>query len=564
MRHKSVNACRSLQSLRSAYLLSLVAALAAGSASGFAAGLNVEVTLSTRSGPPFYSEYAQYTSWGGINNPNDPQANANFAFEPDGDLGHLSYRIQGTQTLFDPLWEKNFVASGLGRSDWGHGGLHAFAGATGDCQSLVVVQVDDKITFTNTTSQDQAVTIRFVIHGGMSVGAMYSNDGSQILRYGRAAAVAYLAFSGPGGGGGTVNGVFGLDNSPAAPPPESNYGNITPGGWDDGESVEVTMDPGNKSGTFVAHFTVSPGERTYELLQKITLDSRGVAETNYSDTAGLEIVVPPGVSFTSESGNLLTSGSRLVNISTRARVLGGDSVAIGGFIVTGNVPKKIIIRGIGPSLSGFGVPGALADTTLELNQNGTVLATNDNWRETQQTEIQNAGLAPGNELESAIVRTLNPGSYTAVLRGKNNGTGVGLVEVYDLDAPADAKLSNISTRAIVEAGDNVLIGGIIGGGNGSQPKTLIRAIGPSLTAFGVPNALHDPVLELRDRNGALVATNNDWQSDQAAVIQATGLAPSNTKESAIIATLQPTNYTAIVKGAGNTSGVGLVEVYHLQ
>lgn len=544
------------------YVALAMLAIVSGSAAS-AASLDLGVTLSTRSGPPFYSESAQYTSFGGISNPDDPNANAGFAFDPDGELGHLSYRIQGTQTLFDPLWEKNFFASGIAKSDWGHGGLHALAATNGDSISQVGVEIHDLLSFTNSTGQDQQVTIRFVIHGSMSVGAMYSNDGSQVLRYGRASAIAYLAIAGQGAGG-TVNGVFGLNNDPNAAPGEVNYGSITPGGWDDShESVEVTMDAGNKSGTFVAHFTIPPSGRDYELVQKVTLDARGVSEVNYEDTAGLEIIVPSGVSFTSESGNLLTAGSRLVNISTRARVLRGDSVAIGGFIVTGNVPKKVIIRGIGPSLTGFGVPGALADTTLELNQNGTILATNDNWRETQQTEIQNAGLAPGNELESAIVRTLNPGSYTAVLRGKNNGTGIGLVEVYDLDAPADAKLSNISTRAFVEAGDNVLIGGIIGGGNGSHPKTLIRAIGPSLTGFGVPNALQDPVLELRDRNGALVATNNDWQSDQAAAIQATGLAPTNLKESAIIATLQPTNYTAIVKGAGNTSGVGLVEVYHL-
>lgn len=548
--------------IRKCLALILLAILTGSVAS--AASLDLGVSLSTRSGPPFYSEFAQYTSFGGISNPDDPNANASFAFDSDGELGHLSYRIQGTQTLFDPLWEKNFFASGIAKSDWGHGGLHALAATNGDSLSQAGMEIHDLISFTNTTGQDQQVTIRFFIHGSMSVGAMHSNDGSQVLRYGRASAIAYLALSGQGAGG-TVNGVFGLNNDPAAPPGEVNYGNITPGGWDDShESVEVTMDPGNKSGTFVAHFTIPSAGRAYELVQKITLDARGVSEVNYSDTAGLEIIVPAGVSFTSESGKLLTAGSRMVNIASRAEVRGGDSVAIAGFIVTGNMPKKVIIRGIGPSLAAFGVPGALTDTTLELNQNGTILTTNDNWRDTQQTEIQNSGLAPGNDLESAIVRTLNPGSYTAVLRGKNNSTGVGLVEVYDLEAGADAKLANISTRAFINAGDNVLIGGIIGGGNGSQPRVLIRAIGPSLTAFGVPNALADPLLELHDSNGALLVANNDWQSDQAAAIQATGLAPSNAKESAILATLLPTNYTAVVKGANNTTGVGLVEVYHLQ
>jgi hypothetical protein len=139
-----------------------------------------------------------------------------------------------------------------------------------------------------------------------------------------------------------------------------------------------------------------------------------------------------------------------------------------------------------------------------------------------------------------------------------------LIEVYDLEASVDSKLANISTRAFINTGDNVLIGGIIGGGNGSQPKVLIRAIGPSLTQFGVANALQDPLLELRDAQGGIVLSNNDWESDQKTDIEATGLKPGNAKESAILATLLPTNYTAIVRGAGNTSGVGLVEVYHLQ
>jgi hypothetical protein len=311
-----------------------------------------------------------------------------------------------------------------------------------------------------------------------------------------------------------------------------------------------------------------PGETPLKVYQGLDLTGRGlgtgIGVADFGNTVGLAVEVPPGVSFTSQSGALLSAGSRMVNIASRADVLGGDSVAIAGFIVTGNVPKKVIVRGIGPSLSAFGVSGALADSTLELNQNGSVLATNDNWRDAHESEIQATGLAPSNNLESAIVATLDPGSYTAVLRGKNNGTGIGLIEVYDLQPSVDSKLANISTRAFVEAGDNVLIGGIIGGGNGSQPKVLIRAIGPSLTPLGVANALQDPLLELHDNNGALILSNDNWQSDHQAEIQATGLAPTDIHESAILTTLLPTNYTAIVKGANNTSGVGLVEVYHIQ
>jgi hypothetical protein len=228
------------------------------------------------------------------------------------------------------------------------------------------------------------------------------------------------------------------------------------------------------------------------------------------------------------------------------------------------VPKTVILRGVGPSLAGV-VPNPLPNPTLQLNRDNTVLTTNDDWKDTQQTEIQNSGLAPTNNLESAIIRTLDPGNYTAVLRDKNNGAGIGVVEVYDLDTAADVKLANISTRAFIEPGENVLFAGIIGGGNGSQPKVLISGRGPSLVPFGVPNAISDPFLELHDKNGALIASNNDWQSDQKDAIAATGVAPPNPKESALLVTLLPAeNYSAIVKDANGAAGVALVEVYHLQ
>jgi hypothetical protein len=285
--------------------------------------------------------------------------------------------------------------------------------------------------------------------------------------------------------------------------------------------------------------------------------------SNFGNTGKFGMTLPPGVSFTSKGGTLAT-GSRLANISTRADVLGGDNVSIAGFIVTGNVPKKVIIRGVGPSLAGF-VANPMPNPTLQLNRGNTVLTNNDDWKDTQQTEIQNSGLAPSNNFESAIIRTLDPGSYTAVLRDKNNAPGIGVVQVYDLDTAADAKLANISTRAFIEPGDNVLFAGIIGGGNGSQPKVLINARGPSLAPFGVSNPIPDPVLELHDKNGALITSNNDWQSDQKDAIAATGVGPSDAKESALLATLLPgEGYTAVVKDANGASGVALVEVYQLQ
>jgi hypothetical protein len=188
---------------------------------------------------------------------------------------------------------------------------------------------------------------------------------------------------------------------------------------------------------------------------------------------------------------------------------------------------------------------------------------NDNWRDTQETEIAATGLAPTNNLESAIVTTLDPGAYTGIIRGKNIAAGVALIEVYALDQGAAAKLANISTRAFVSTGANVVIAGFILGGNNGDDSTILRGLGPSLTQFGVPNALSDPTLELRNSNGAVILADDDWQDNpaQAAIISAAGLAPTNALESAIAATLSPGQYTALLAGLNNDTGVGLVEVY---
>ena len=250
----------------------------------------------------------------------------------------------------------------------------------------------------------------------------------------------------------------------------------------------------------------------------------------------------------------------LGNISTRLRVDAGDNALIGGFIVTGTQAKKIIARAIGPSLP---VPGALPNPILELRDSaGALLQSNDNWRSDQETEIIATGVPPGNDLESAIVATLpaSNSAYTVVVRGVNDGTGVGLVEVYDLDRAADSKLANISTRGRVEPGDNAMIAGTIVLGQAGQ-RALVRAIGPSLP---VPGALSDPTLELRDGHGTLLRANNDWRSDQEEEIFATGIPPSNDLESAIVVSLpSDAAYTAIVRGVNGTSGVALVEVYGL-
>jgi putative Ig domain-containing protein len=256
---------------------------------------------------------------------------------------------------------------------------------------------------------------------------------------------------------------------------------------------------------------------------------------------------------------------QLLNISTRVRVLTGEKVLIGGFIVKGSIPKRIILRAIGPWLTALGVPGALQDPVLELHELGGTVLTNDNWRSSQAAEIDATHLAPLDDRESAIVATLAPGAYTAIVHGQNNGTGVALVEGYDLDALPDEQLANVSTRGFVSTGDNVMIGGVIVGPSGTQNASVVlRAIGPSLRAAGIQNPLLDPILELHDENGDTIATNDDWKSAQQTAIQATGIPPTNDKESAIVATLAPGSYTAIVRGKNNTTGVALVEAYRIQ
>ena len=257
--------------------------------------------------------------------------------------------------------------------------------------------------------------------------------------------------------------------------------------------------------------------------------------------------------------------SQPTNVSTRLRVETGDNVGIGGFIITGNQSKQILVRGIGPALSQFHIANVLADPIIELHDSTrATIATNDNWKDTQQAAIQATGLAPQNDLESAILMTLSPGSYTVILRGTNQSSGVGLVEVYDLSPADGSKLYNISTRGRVQLGDNVMIGGFILGGDGGGSLTvLVRAIGPTLAQFGL-QALADPTLELHNGNGALIYQNDDWQSDQEQEITDTGLAPSDPHESAIVQTLAPGNYTAIVRGKNSTIGIALVEVYNLQ
>jgi len=263
---------------------------------------------------------------------------------------------------------------------------------------------------------------------------------------------------------------------------------------------------------------------------------------------------------------------QLLNISTRLKVETGDNVLIGGFIVTGSDQKKVIIRGTGPSLANVGIQGFLENPTLQLFQGNTLVRSNDDWKiredgSSQQAEIEATTIAPTNELESAIVATLSPNvNYTAVVRGKDNKIGIGVVEAFDLDQAANSRLANISTRGFVDTGNDILIGGFITG-NGLT-KVIVRAIGPSLPSF-ITNPLQDPTLELKDVNGTTIRSNDNWKiredgMSQQAEIEATTIPPTNELESALVQTLQPGNYTAVVRGKNNSVGTAVVEVYNIQ
>jgi hypothetical protein len=259
-----------------------------------------------------------------------------------------------------------------------------------------------------------------------------------------------------------------------------------------------------------------------------------------------------------------TAPTVLANVSTRLPVGADPNALFAGFIVTGNVNKKVIIRAIGPSLTANGAPlaGRLADPILELHDASTTLETNDNWGDSpNKQQIIDSTVAPTNSLESAIVRSVPPGTYTAIERGVNNGTGIGVVEVYDLDTAADARLVNISTRGFVQTGNDILFAGMAVVGPGSQ-KVIVRALGPSLN--NVPGKMSDPTMELHDGNGATLEANDNWvdSPNKQAIIDST-VAPPNNLESAIVRTLTAGSYTAVVRGVNNGTGIAVVEVYAL-
>jgi arylsulfate sulfotransferase len=268
-----------------------------------------------------------------------------------------------------------------------------------------------------------------------------------------------------------------------------------------------------------------------------------------------------------ENTKFPTVGPRVQNLSTRGTVSSGDNVLINGFIITGSDPTTVVLRALGPSLSGFGLSGVLADPILSVyNSSGVVIATNDNWQtDPGSAFMAQTGFAPSNPAESAaLVTNLAQGAYTVVVRGQNSTQGISLAEVYEIYGPGlNSKLGNVSGRSFVDTGDNVLISGFIIG-DVERATVVVRALGPSLGSFGVSQPLSDPVLTIYDSKGSAIATNNNWQDDNNAIlIQRNGLAPPNALDSALVLHLPAGNYTAVVRGASGATGNALVEVYGL-
>lgn len=310
-----------------------------------------------------------------------------------------------------------------------------------------------------------------------------------------------------------------------------------------------TPTAGDFSGAFTLNFAASANQPATAVLGTLDLN---VQQIDFKLDPLPATVTPPPQSQ---------------NISTRANVGTGDDVLIGGIIITGTDTKEVVLRAIGPSLAGAGVAGVLADPTLDLiDSTGTLVAANDNWIDNSaadQAILTNAMLAPTDDAESALVANLDPGAYTAIVRGVDDTTGVALVEAYDLDNGAtDSKLGNISTRGLVGTGEDVMIGGFILGGGGGFAQVIVRGIGPSLADFGLTNVLANPTLDLFDEDGNLIASNDNWMDDpNMQTVADRGLAPSDPNESAIYEVLPNGAYTAILSGVGETTGIGLVESY---
>lgn len=332
-------------------------------------------------------------------------------------------------------------------------------------------------------------------------------------------------------------------------------------------SAKAGVDYVATSGTLVSTGSNTQGSIIIQLIPQTTPAADKTFTVTLSNISHGTLGAPAQATVVISYPDLST---KLTNISTRGYVGADQKVMIAGLIVSGQASKMVVIRGIGPSLTQKGVIGAIDDPTLSLmDANGTQLSSNDDYAglptEDQGTLVAN-NLTPTDSRESALVATLQIGNYTAILRDKTNGFG--LVEVYDITGSRLSRFVNISTRAQVESGDNgALIGGFIVQAPenevGTAQTVLIRAIGPSLSGAGIDGALADPTIDLY-RGSELILSNDNWKSDNEAAIEATGLQPGNVKEAAILTTLDPGSYSAVIRGKNNTTGIGLVEVYQMQ
>src|SRR4029077_10039278 len=319
--------------------------------------------------------------------------------------------------------------------------------------------------------------------------------------------------------------------------------------------------------------TIATNTSTTEQVNDLAFDSNGNLFVTFGDSV-VEFVSVEGAlgsvpitiaAVPGGAGGIAIEPPTTTNLSTRVSVQAGDGVAIAGFIISGSSPKQVLIRGLGASLSNFGIVNPLQDPTLDLHDStGNTIATNDACQTAANANHIPVSFQPADSHEPAILVTLQPGTFTAVLRGKNGGSGVGLIEMYDLGTGAASKLTNVSTRGFVGTGENVMIGGFILCGGSGERQVLIRALGPTLAQapFNIAGSLTDPTLILVDGNGTVVASNDDWKSSQQSEIQATGLAPPNEREAAILTTLPTGNFTAIVSGKNGEMGVALVDVFH--
>lgn len=320
----------------------------------------------------------------------------------------------------------------------------------------------------------------------------------------------------------------------------------------------VTVMP--EEGTFS---TVTSASGGYAIPLKALTPGAATLKVTFSGGALTSPVVRTlGLNGTNNlKADVMVGKPRVVNLSTRVRVEGGENVGIAGFVIGGTNAKRVLIRSLGPSLAGFGIANPLANPSLELRDpvRDVLIAQNDNWKSSQQAVIAASGFPPNDDAEAGIVVTLQPGSYTAIVSG-NGGSGVAIVEVYDLETSGTSYSINVSTRGIVRTGENVLIGGFV---LPATKKVIVRGIGPSLTGFGIVGALANPTIELKNSSGTTLATNDSWRSTQQAEIQASGFAPTNDAEAAIVQTLPAGSYTVIVSGVAGGNGVGLFEVYDL-